>query len=156
MRMYPVEVDEEVYLFVKNNAEPLEDNFNSALKRLLPIPKTRGLTPSKIKFHRLQPEPAGPLPEIPKQVPQLLRQILEVVHLVIKGPYSRRSATQYVAGQHKKRNQTIIDKYTRQLGLKASEFDRLLDQEGLADLRKILKSKFPGYTQLIDDVITPH
>ena len=153
--MYTVEVDEEVYQFVKNNAEPLEDSFNTALKRLLPLPKKRGFKPSEIKLQILKPEPAGSLPEISKLVPQALRQVLEVVHLVIKGHHTRSSATHYAARFHKVAPQTIIDKYTRQLGLSASEFDRLLDQEGLIDLRKFLKSKFSNYFQLIDDILAP-
>jgi hypothetical protein len=58
-----------------------------------------------------------------------------------------------VARHHKVAPQTVIDKYTRQLSLTAGDFDELLEQEVLADLQKILKSKFPSYSQLIDEII---
>ena len=37
MRFQQVEIDEEVFQFVKRHAEPLVDTFNSALRRLLPL-----------------------------------------------------------------------------------------------------------------------
>jgi len=152
MRMYQVEVDEEVFQFVKAHAEPLVDTFNSALRRLLPV--TGKKSPMVIQFSGTNTHPSGGLPTLPSHIPQKLRQVLEVVYLVINGPYSRSSATHYVARHHGgKAPQTIIDKYTRQLNLKASEFDRLLEQPGLTDLRKHLNSRFPDYTQLIDEVI---
>jgi hypothetical protein len=155
MRMYKVEVDEEVFQFIKDNAEPLVDTFNSTLRRLLPLSERRGRVSTPSGGEGVRPEPAGLLPSIPNRVPQALRQILEVVHLVLSSPYSRSSATNYVARHHKKAPQTIIDKYTRQLSLTATEFDQLLEQPGLGDLRKMLKSKFPGFTQLIDELIVP-
>jgi len=151
--MHQVEVDEEIFQFVKAHAEPLVDTFSSALRRLLPLSEKRG--PGPTSFRREGPhEPAGILPLLPNRVPQALRQILEVVHLVLSGPYDRSSATHYVARHHKVAPQTIIDKYTRQLNSTAGEFDQILEQSGLADLRKILKSKFSEYSQLIDEVIT--
>jgi negative regulator of replication initiation len=151
--MHQVEVDEEIFQFVKAHAEPLVDTFSSALRRLLPLSEKRGPGPTSFRGEGT-PEPAGILPLLPNRVPQALRQILEVVHLVLSGPYNRSSATHYVARHHKVAPQTIIDKYTRQLNSTAGEFDQLLEQSGLADLRKILKSKFSEYSQLIDEVIT--
>lgn len=37
MTTHQVEVDDEVFAFVKSHAEPLVDNFNSSLRRLLPL-----------------------------------------------------------------------------------------------------------------------
>ena len=152
MRMYQVEVDEEVFQFIKAYAEPLVDTFNSALRRQLPLTERRG--PGSRSFGGNNNLPPGGLPPLPNLTPQALRQILEVVHLVLSGPYNRSSATHYAARHHKVAPQTIIDKYTRQLSLTAGEFDQLLEQSGLADLKKTLKSKFPEYTQLIDEVIS--
>jgi len=77
---------------------------------------------------------------------------MEVVYLVLSGPYNRSSATHYVARHHNITPQAVIDKYTRQLNSTAGEFDQLLEQPGLADLRRILNSKFPDYRQLIDEI----
>jgi hypothetical protein len=82
-----------------------------------------------------------------------LRQILEVAQLVRGGAYTRRTATSLVAKQHNIFPQTVIDKYGRQLGLTAGQFDRLLEQAYSADLTKHLKSKFPGYGEVIDQVL---
>ena len=153
MRMYQVEVDDDVFQFIKAHAEPLVDTFNSTLRRLLALSEMKGPGLTSFRGKGKQPEPSDILPPLPNWVPQALRQIMEVVHLVLSGPYNRSSATHYVARHHKVAPQTIIDKYTRQLSSTAGEFDQLLEQPGLADLRKILNSKFPDYSQLIDEVI---
>jgi len=153
MRMYQVEVDDEVFHFIKAHAEPLVDTFNSTLRRLLPLSERRGHVEAPFGGEGIQTEPVCLLPKIPNRVPQALRQILEVVHLVLSGLYNRSSATHYVAKHHKITPQAVIDKYTRQLDLKASNFDWLLEQPGIADLRKILNSKFPDHGQLIDETI---
>jgi hypothetical protein len=94
------------------------------------------------------------LPILPGQTPQALRHTLEVAYLVRSGAYDRSDATQFVAKQHSVFPQTILDKYCRQLNLKAKEFDRLLEQPGLIDLKQILKSKFPEDSQLIDQILS--
>jgi len=94
---------------------------------------------------------SGLLPNLPGQTPQALRHILEVAYLVHGGAYDRPNATQFVAKQHGIFPQTVLDKYCRQLNLKAREFDHLLEQTELSDLKKILKSKFPDYKELIDE-----
>ena len=152
MRMYQVEVDEEVFKYVKAHAEPLIDTFNSTLRRLLPITGPRRPSPPVFEEKGKQLE-SGIIPQLPNRIPQALRHILEVVHLVLIGTYSRSSATHFLARHHNVAPQTIIDKYTRQLNLTAGEFDRFLEQPGLTDLRKNLISKFPDYSQLINEVI---
>lgn len=154
MRMYKVEVDDEVFQFVKTHAEPLVDTFNSALRRLLPLRKMRDHDSAPVEREGLRQKPAGLLPSVAERIPQALRNILEVVYLVSTGAYDRSSATHYLARHHKVAPQTIIDKYTRQINLTAREFDQLLEQTELHDLKKILKSKFPGDSQIIDRVIT--
>lgn len=154
MRLYEVEVDDEVFQFVKGSAEPLVDTFNSALRRLLPLDgQTRQPTRS-LNFPQGAPEKSlNVLQSLPGGTPQALRQILEVAQLVRGGTYTRPAATSFVAKQHHVFPQTVIDKYTRQLGLTAGQFDRLLEQADSADLRRLLKSKFPGYGEVIDQVL---
>ena len=47
-------------------------------------------------------------------------------------------------------SQTIIDKYTRQLGLTASQFDRLLDRDQLPQLKSFLKERFRARSDVVD------
>jgi hypothetical protein len=152
MNMRQVEVDEEVFQFVKAHAEPLVDTFNSALRRLLPL--TEYNAQSRV-FQKevVSPKPTSILPSFASRTPQALKQALEVIHLVRGGAYTRVAATHYLARHHNVRKQTVYDKYCRQLNLTAEEFDRLLEQTDLSDLRKILKSKFPSYAQIIDEVL---
>ena len=154
MRMYQVEVDGEVFSLVKAHAEPLVDDFNSTLRRLLPLGK-----PDKQKREMPRPNMTPTdadtrIPSLPTGTPQALSQILEVAHLVRGGAYVRTGATQFVAKQHGIFPQTVLDKYCRQLGLTANQFDRLLDQEGFVDLQKILTSKFPSYTKAIEEALS--
>jgi negative regulator of replication initiation len=151
MRMHQVEVDEEVFQFIKGQAEPLVDTFNSTLRRLLAISKPRVLGIASAENEGVHTNPVSLLPLLPKRLPKALQQILEVVHLV-RNNQGRSDATRYVAKQHKIAQQTVIDKYTRQLKITASEFDKLLDQTNLSELRKILNFKFPEHSQLIDEV----
>lgn len=148
MRFHQVEVDEEVFSFVKGQAEPLVDTFNSTLRRLLPLeaPKIH----SHAQSAKVSRTNAGGVPSLPSGTPQALRQILGVAHLVRGGAYTRTAATQFVAKQHGVFPQTVLDKYCRQLQLTANQFDRLLEQQNFADLRKLLKSKFPAYAEVVD------
>ena len=47
--------------------------------------------------------------------------------------------------------QTVLDKYTRQLGLTAFQFDKLLEPARLDELRGLLKQKFPDHSAVIDE-----
>jgi hypothetical protein len=153
MRMHQVEVDGEVFSFVKAHAEPLVDDFNSVLRRLLPLQGQK--RQEREVARRIVPstKDASPLPSLPRGMPRALHQILEVTRLVRGGAYSRTSATQFVAKQHAICWQTVHDKYCRQLNLTANQFDRLLEQEGSSDLRTILTKKFPLYTKEIEEAL---
>jgi hypothetical protein len=153
MRFHQVEVDDEVFQFVKTHAEPLEDTFNSAIRRLLPL-SARQIQKNQLST-RDNPtsNSAGALPVVPRNIPQALRHILEVIRLVHGGAYTRKTATQYVARQDKIFPQTVLDKYCRQLSLTASQFDRLLEEPGLGELRNILKAKFTNHAQVIDEML---
>jgi hypothetical protein len=149
MRFHQVKVDDEVFQFVQAHAKPLVDDFNSALRRLLAL--------SNASLQRRPDVIRGPRPgvlrSLPNGTPIALRHILEVTHLVRSGAYSRTGATQFVARQHNVFPQTVIDKYGRQLGLTASQFDRLVEQEHPSELRTLLKAKFPDHNDLIDQFL---
>jgi negative regulator of replication initiation len=152
MRSHQVQVDDDVFQFVKDHAEPLVDDFNSALRRLLPLMAAQA---------RRRPDTpevntgvnSGVLPSLRNRTPVALRHILEVAHLVRSGAYSRTAATQFVAKQYNVFPQTVIDKYCRQLGLRASQFDRLLEDENLTGLRKLLKAKFSEHSDAVDQFL---
>jgi hypothetical protein len=154
MRMHQVEVDDEVFALVKAHAEPLVDTFNSAVRRLLPmgsrVEHSKGaaaLKPSVV-------DGTASLPIFPRGTPEALSQILEVVRLARGGAYTRTAATRFVAKRHEVFPQTVLDKYCRQLQLNANEFDRLLEQEDIAELRGLLRSKFPAHVDLIDQTLS--
>jgi hypothetical protein len=153
MRFHQVEVDDDIFQFVKAHAEPLVDTFNSALRRLLPLSVAQAEKNQTLGNDAPPPGGTAGLQVVPQHLPQALRHILEVVRLVRGGAYTRTTATQYVARQNKVFPQTVLDKYCRQLTLTASQFDRLLEEPGLGELRKRLKTKFPDHTQAIDEVL---
>lgn len=145
MRTHQVEVDDEIFAFVKSHSEPLVDTFNSSLRRLLPLtstqPDKRPSTPAA--------STGGAPPTFPGGTPKALRQIVEVSLLVRSGSYTRPSATQIVAKRHGVAPQTVLDKYARQLALTAHQFDRLLEEPSLEELRQLLQSKFASHSDVI-------
>lgn len=143
MPTHQVEVDDEIFTLVKNHAEPLVDNFNSSLRRLLQL----DIKPGEASTAITDP------PVFPGGTPKALRQIIEVVLLVQDGSYSRSIATQIVAKRYRVATQTVLDKYARQLGLTTHQFDRLLDQADLRELKQLLKSKFPSHADDISRLV---
>lgn len=154
MRYFKVDVDEEVYEFVKGHAEPLVDTFNSALRRLLPLSNAKSEIQAVSGTEDGKQKSYNELPIIPRHTPAALSQILEVVHLVRGGAYTRPMATHRVAKHRNITPQAVLDKYCRQLNLRADQFDRLLAQADLEELRKILKSKFSRNSEVIDNILT--
>lgn len=63
---------------------------------------------------------------------------------------AKETAVQVAVGQAAADYQTIIDKYCRQLGKRAYEIDRLLEDQNLGELRAVLERKFVNYRELID------
>ena len=153
MRMRQVDVDDEVFSFVQAHAVPLIDTFNSSIRRLLPLGRLDGQERVISNTNTIPTNVDSLISSLPTGTPAALRQILEVIRLVCGGAYTRTAATQFVAKQHGVFPQTVLDKYCRQLQLTASEFDRLLEQEGLVGLREALKSKFPAHIEVINDVL---
>lgn len=148
MNYHNVEVDTDVFEFVKGHAEPLVDSFNSTLKRLLKI-NNKNHQPAKTKLYYSNNHAIN---NIPAGTPQALTQILKVILLVSHGN-SRNRATHIVASEHNVAPQTVIDKYCRQLDLTASKFDYLLSESDFLELRKILKRKFKSFENTIDVVL---
>jgi hypothetical protein len=154
MRYVKVDVDEEVFQFVQVHAEPLVDTFNSALRRLLPLSNAKAEIQQISRTEDGKKKIYNDLPIIPSHTPAALSQILEVVHLVHGGAYTRPMATNRVAKHRNITTQAVLDKYCRQLNLRAYQFDRLLAQADLGELRKILKAKFSRHSEAIDNILT--
>jgi hypothetical protein len=86
---------------------------------------------------------------MPFGTPAALQQILWVTYLVRENGRPRSDATADVARILRVTPQTVLDKYSRQLGLTAMAFDRLLHDAGLRDLRSLLLQKFAGHEETI-------
>jgi hypothetical protein len=144
MQTYKIEIDEKVWNYLKSKAEPFEDTPNSVLKRVL--------------FGGLSSNPHGSdkktaittSPNFSDGIPKALAQILEVIYEVKKSGRTRNEATNLVAQRRNTAPQTVIDKYCRQLGKKAYEIDRLLEDENLREFRVLLGRKFINHKDLID------
>lgn len=93
------------------------------------------------------------IPEISPTTSHALRQTLEMMYLVKKHGLPRTKATALVAKRWNIANQTVIDKYCRQLGKTALEIDALLSERDLSNFEILLKSKYPKEEKLISDFI---
>ena len=141
MRMYSIEVEESVWHYLQQHAEPFVDTPNTVLKRLL-FPGEEA---------RPRPAPVFTIPTVSIQgLPKSLSQILEVVYEMEVNGYSRTQATNRVAKKRGTAPQTITDKYCRQLGKKAHEIDELLNENDNARFKELLKTKFNDHQGIID------
>jgi negative regulator of replication initiation len=145
MAFYKIDVDEEVWQYLKKHAEPFEDTPNSVLKRLL-FERTERRPENPIKTHT-----SNDFPVFPSSVPQALSQTLEVIYGVKKLGLSRKQATNLVAKKRGIAPQTVIDKYCRQLDKQAYDIDRLLESSSLEGLRALLLEKFRSNRDVIRD-----
>ena len=149
MRMHPIEVDDEVYSYLKEKAEAFVDTPNSVLRRDLlqdAIRPTEERNESRSNGGHL-------LPAFPTGTPKVLQYVLEVVYLVRNYNRSRPSATGEVAATHQRKWPTVFDKYTRQLDLNALKFDRLLEQPDLRDLKVLLNKQFSDHHGVIREYL---
>jgi len=138
VKMYRIEVDEEVYNFLKKNAEPFVDiNPNSVLRRFLPLDTKGGNT-------------LNILPEFPASVPYALAETLEMIILVKKEGLSRIEATHTVADIRGISTQAVLDKYCRQLDKRAYEVDELLMTQNLRKFEALLIEKYPYHKATIE------
>jgi hypothetical protein len=141
MKMYSIEIDENIWSYLQKHAEPFIDTPNSVLNRVLL--GTSKETPKKDAVPKI---PAISIHGTPKS----LAQILEVIYEMEINGYSRTEATNRVARKRGTAPQTITDKYCRQIGKKAHEIDQLLCEPGYENFKKLLKSKFDAHQQVIE------
>jgi len=143
MNNYNIDIDEDVWSYLKRNAEPFEDTPNSVLHRLLF--DRRPQVSSTITYDDM----INGMSSLPAKIPQALSQIFEVIfEIKIKGR-SRIDATGIVARRRDRAPQTIIDKYCRQLRKSAYEIDALLEEDNLQRFKQLLKNKFKNYENTI-------
>lgn len=141
---HKIEVDDEIFAFLQQHAEPLKDDANSVLRKLLLNDRAQQTT--------LKSAPTTvAVPDFPSGVPAALEQILEVVYLVKKFGYDRKEATNIVAQRRRIAPQTVIDKYCRQLNKQAFEVDRMLDHD-FEGFRELLKKVFVKHQNIIEDL----
>ena len=137
MNRHWIEIDEDVWGYLKKFAEPFVDTPNSVLRRLLLDDEERydGASLSMIDI---------------KGVPKALSQIFEVLYEIEVNGCSRIEATHKVAQKRGTAPQTVIDKYCRQLNKRAYEIDQLFNEQDYVQFKKILKKKFVSHRNIID------
>lgn len=145
MAFYKIDVDEEIWQFLKKNAEPFEDTPNSVLKRLL-FGGTESRAEAPVKTHT-----ANDFPVFSPSVSEALAQTLEVIYGVKKLGLSRRQATNLVAKKRGIAPQTVIDKYCRQLDKRAYEVDRLLESKNSEGLQELLFNRYRSNRDVVRD-----
>lgn len=140
--MLPIEVDEEVYSFLKKYST-FEDTPNSVIRRLL-----------RLKGNKIIPESNEDriFPDFSASTPKALIEIIQMMCLVKKKGYTREGATRLVADLNSIAIPTVQDKYCRQLHKNAHEIDELLADENLEGFRNILIQKFPSHIELINEI----
>jgi len=137
MKQFTIEIDKTIMDYLKENAEPFVDTPNSVLHRLL-FGNSSSLEKPDVFAYSFN-----------ENVPKALSQVLEVIKEVVKNERTRPEATRLVAERNNTAPQTIIDKYCRQLGKRANEIDRLLDEPGLSGFQTILMNKFQSHKEMI-------
>lgn len=142
MKYHKIEIDEEVFEYLKDKAEAFVDTPNTVLRRELLQKRNETINTKKVRAR---------FPELPNGIPTALRHTLEVIYLVKERGMSRPDATKSVAERHSVEPQTVLDKYCRQLDRKAYEIDRLLDEADLSNFKRILRQKYMDHTSAIEN-----
>lgn len=145
MQKQKIEIDQEVFEFLKSQAEPFVDTPNDVLRRLLLNKKSSSRSVQNVSHNNPPLVQAG--------TPKALEQILQVIYLAHFQNVSRSIATKRVAEIHDVASQTVLDKYCRQLNMTASEFDKLLSEPDLHTLKGRLYTKFHEHCETIDDYL---
>ncbi|MEZ4600722.1 MAG: hypothetical protein R2940_13115 [Syntrophotaleaceae bacterium] len=146
-----IEIDEEIYKFLQKKAIPFEETEpNDVLRRLL---LKEGQKTKNTDQPVIVRKTIISFPVLPGEVPKALEHILQVIYLVKSKKMSRMNGTHYLAEFHKVFPTTIVDKYTRQLGLTAHEFDQLLEIENSESLKNVLHRKFPDHFRSINEYL---
>lgn len=149
MQMKKIEIDQEIFEFLKTKAEPFVDTPNDVLRRLLLNKDVKTKIKSDATFKVSESAP----PPVPAGTPKALEHILQVIYLSHFLKFSRSKATKMVAEIHDVASQTVLDKYCRQLNLSASEFDKLLSEAGIITLKNKLHNKFFDHGDVIDNYL---
>ncbi len=137
MGTHLIEVDDRVFKYLQSHAEPLIDTPNSVLTKLL-FDEERIVIQTK--------KPSISVSGLPKS----LAYVLEVICEIEMNGHSRLEATKIVAERNDTVPTTVMDKYARQLNLKAMEVDDLLKEPGFIEFKNILANKYSTYKELID------
>lgn len=147
MRTFSIEIDADVYAYLKSRLQEFGDTPNTILRRELFIKQQPGRRATSTSINLSD----SPLVACPFGTVAALEKTLQVAALVRSG-MPRSAATNRVASARRITPQSVLDAYTRQLQLTAAQFDRLLAQDGLHDLRSLLKKRFSDHN-LIDTVL---
>ena len=127
MDTHLIEVDDRVFKYLQSHAEPLIDTPNSVLTKLL--------------LDEERPEKQIRKPSVSVSgLPKSLAYVLEVMSEIEMNGHSRLEATKKVAERNDTVPTTVMDKYARQLNLKAIEVDELLKEPGYNEFKNILKN----------------
>jgi hypothetical protein len=161
MRVFTIEVDEEVFAHLQAKAQAFVDTPNTVLRRELlgrqPAPAPELSAAAERRRAARSPLPPAPsLPSMPFGTPAALKQTLWVAHLVLDKGRARSEATADVARVLGVAPQTVLDKYCRQLGLTADAFDRMLREPGLHKLEALLVAKFANHADTIRGFFRAH
>ena len=137
MEMHWIEIDDRLFKYLQNHAQPFLDTPNTVLYRLL--------------LGEDSPDTSNDSPPITLTgLPKALSQTLEVLYEINRHGYSRQKATRIIAEKNHTVPSTIMDKYCKQLDLKARDVDLLLEEPGYEKMMRILKGKFRDYESVID------
>lgn len=143
-----IKIDNEVYEFLKSNAEPFHDTPNSVLHKLL-LGQNNEETSIEQKERLI--DSGIQLPLLKNGTNMSVKQILLVAYLVVEKEYLRTVAKNYVADYLGVTKETIHDKYTRGLGLTPQKVDQYLTKNKIQDLLEILIKKYPNQKYFIND-----
>lgn len=139
MQMHMILVDDKIFKYLQNQAEPFVDTPNSVLyKRLL----NEKYSPAAEKKTSLALNLKG--------LPKALSQPLEVLYEMHHNGISRQEANKLIAKKHGTAPSTIMDKYCKQLGLKAQDVDLMLEEPGYGKFMNILQERYPEFRTIID------
>ncbi|MDN5792361.1 MAG: hypothetical protein L0H22_04795 [Brevibacterium aurantiacum] len=139
--MYDVQLDEEVWAYLRARVRDFNETPNAVLRRELGLDKTARKSAESATLGYSLPK----VPDLPVAAPVALRQIMSVVSWVICGGLDRAEATKRVAEAHQVVRETVADKYGRQLGLSTHEFDALLKEKNLGRLKNLLVVRFTEF-----------